>query len=301
MDQFKALPILAVTGKVVPGERDRCLQAGANEYIAKPVSTEELLAAIGPWLPASGPDRIMTVDPGLGPGQAATIADAVTSTVDPPPVSVLIVDDNPSKRLALTAALTPLGYAIVEADSGLAALRCVMHQDFAVILLDVRMPIMDGFETARRIRQRRQSEMTPIIFITAFAGDEFDQADRFAEGAVDFMLPRWRPRSFGPRSRSSPTCSSRPVRWPPGVRGRRRRRTSSACSPRPPRSASSRPTPRTATSTPIPDGPRSPASRPSRRSGQPWDIVVGHRSARESGRRDGDDSRAGAPSSPGGL
>ncbi len=52
LDQFRSLPILAVTGKVVPGERDRCIQAGANDYLPKPVSTEELLAAIGPWLPA---------------------------------------------------------------------------------------------------------------------------------------------------------------------------------------------------------------------------------------------------------
>ncbi len=68
--------------------------------------------------------------------------------------------------------LAPLGYTIVEADSGVAALRCVTDEDFAVILLDVRMPIMDGIETAALIRRRRQSEMTPIIFITAHANDD---------------------------------------------------------------------------------------------------------------------------------
>ena len=83
---------------------------------------------------------------------------------------------------------SPLGYSIVEADSGLAALRCVMAQDFAVILLDVRMPIMDGFETATLIRQRQQSEMTPIIFITAHGSDEIANSDRYAEGAVDFIF-----------------------------------------------------------------------------------------------------------------
>ncbi|MGZ8783804.1 MAG: response regulator, partial [Gaiellaceae bacterium] len=56
---------------------------------------------------------------------------------------ILLVDDNPAKRLALRAALSPLNHTIVEADSGLAALRCLMAQDFAVILLDVRMPVMD--------------------------------------------------------------------------------------------------------------------------------------------------------------
>jgi two-component system sensor histidine kinase/response regulator len=103
-------------------------------------------------------------------------------------VPVLLVDDNPTKRLALKSILMPLGYAIVEADSGLAALRCVMAQDFAVILLDVCMPGMDGFETAALIRQRQQSEMTPIIFITAFGNDDVVTNDRYAEGAVDFIF-----------------------------------------------------------------------------------------------------------------
>ncbi|HUQ64232.1 MAG TPA: response regulator [Acidimicrobiales bacterium] len=103
-------------------------------------------------------------------------------------VPILVVDDDASKRLALKAILSPLGYLIVEADSGLEALRCVMAQDFAVILLDVCMPIMDGFEAAGLIRQRRQSEITPIIFITAFASDEIRTADLYAEGAVDFIF-----------------------------------------------------------------------------------------------------------------
>jgi PAS domain S-box-containing protein len=103
------------------------------------------------------------------------------------PVPILVVDDNAAKRLALKAVLLPLGYSIVEADSGPAALRALLAQDFAVILLDVHMPIMDGFETAASIRQRRQSEVTPIIFITASAGDEMEYTDRYAQGAVDFM------------------------------------------------------------------------------------------------------------------
>ncbi len=102
--------------------------------------------------------------------------------------AILLVDDNAAKRTAISAVLTQLGYPIVEADSGQAALRCLLVQDFAVILLDVCMPVMDGFETAALIRQRRQSEMTPIIFITAFASDEIAQVDRYVEGAVDFIF-----------------------------------------------------------------------------------------------------------------
>jgi PAS domain S-box-containing protein len=104
------------------------------------------------------------------------------------PVPILIVDDSSAKRLALKSVLSPLGYLIVEAESGIAALRCVMARDFAVILLDVCMPDMDGFETAALIRQRRQSEMTPIIFITAFSSDEIMSSDLYAEGAVDFIF-----------------------------------------------------------------------------------------------------------------
>ena len=103
-------------------------------------------------------------------------------------VPILVVDDNPDKRLALKAVLSPLGYSIVEAESGVEALRCVMKQSFAVILLDVRMPDMDGFETAGLIRERRESEMTPIIFITAFASDEIAPTARYVEGAVDFIF-----------------------------------------------------------------------------------------------------------------
>jgi PAS domain S-box-containing protein len=114
-------------------------------------------------------------------------ADAPSEEVVPI-VSILVVDDNAAKRLALKAVLAPLKYSVVEAVSGLDALRCVLAQDFAVILLDVRMPNMDGFETAARIRQRKRSEMTPIIFITAFKDDELVTAERYSQSAVDFIF-----------------------------------------------------------------------------------------------------------------
>ncbi len=107
-------------------------------------------------------------------------------------IPVLLVDDNTNKRLALRSILLPLGHQIVEANSGHAALRCVMVQNFAVILIDVRMPIMDGFETAAFIRQRRQSEMTPIIFITAHTPDEL-VSERYVQGAVDFICAPVKP------------------------------------------------------------------------------------------------------------
>lgn len=108
--------------------------------------------------------------------------------IAPTPVPILIVDDNAAKRLALQAVLQPLGHTVVEADSGLAALRSIMSMNFAMILLDVRMPIMDGFETAALIRKRQQSELTPIIFLTAYGSDEIVDQDLYAQGAVDFIF-----------------------------------------------------------------------------------------------------------------
>jgi signal transduction histidine kinase len=101
--------------------------------------------------------------------------------------SILIVDDRPEKLLALEAVLEELNQNIVRAYSGRDALRQVLAQDFAVILLDVNMPGMDGFETASLIRQRKNSAHVPIIFITAF-GDEMHAARGYSLGAVDYIL-----------------------------------------------------------------------------------------------------------------
>jgi len=84
---------------------------------------------------------------------------------------ILIVDDSADKLVALESILVDLPVNIVKVRSGKEALRRLLVQDFAVVLLDVRMPVMDGFETATLIRQRSRTEHTPIIFVTAF-GDE---------------------------------------------------------------------------------------------------------------------------------
>ena len=105
-----------------------------------------------------------------------------------PLAKILIVDDQDAKRLALRATLEPLGQEIVAVDSGREALRTLLQHDYAVILLDVRMPEMDGFETAELIRSRRQSEATPIIFVTAHDRAEADMLRGYTLGAVDFIF-----------------------------------------------------------------------------------------------------------------
>jgi CheY-like chemotaxis protein len=101
--------------------------------------------------------------------------------------NILIVDDLPEKLLVLGSILEELGQNVVPARSGPEALRRVLEQDFAVILLDVHMPGMDGYETAALVRGRKRSAHVPIIFITAFA-DELNMAQGYSLGAVDYIL-----------------------------------------------------------------------------------------------------------------
>src|SRR5438045_5548324 len=101
-------------------------------------------------------------------------------------VNVLLVDDKPEKLLALEAVLEDLQQNVVRAYSGREALRCLLNQDFAVILLDVNMPGMDGFETASLIRQRKNTEHIPIIFVTAF-DDDTHSSRGYSLGAVDYI------------------------------------------------------------------------------------------------------------------
>jgi PAS domain S-box-containing protein len=102
-------------------------------------------------------------------------------------MKILLVDDTPDNLVSIEAALTGLGEELVLANSGKEALRHLLHEDFAAILLDVRMPDMDGFETAEMIRSRPRSRQTPILFLTGYRNEEhlFRGYDL---GAVDFLF-----------------------------------------------------------------------------------------------------------------
>jgi len=101
--------------------------------------------------------------------------------------TVLIVDDNTDKLMALESILLSLDVDLVTARSGREALRRLLERDFAVILLDVRMPGMDGFETAALVRERQRSANTPIIFITAFS-EEMHVTKGYSLRAVDYIM-----------------------------------------------------------------------------------------------------------------
>lgn len=120
-----------------------------------------------------------------------------------PLTNILLVDDRAEDRTALEAVLTPLGQNLILAASGADALRQLLKTDFAVILLDVQMPLMDGFETARMIRARERSKSVPLMFVTGNALTNNERFTGYETGAVDYLLKpvspdilRWKVQVF---------------------------------------------------------------------------------------------------------
>jgi signal transduction histidine kinase len=103
------------------------------------------------------------------------------------PVNILIVDDYPENLVAIEAVLTGAPYRIVRAYSGIEALRCLLEDEFAVIVMDIQMPDMDGFETASIIRTRERSKLVPIIFLSATNNKMEDVFTGYSVGAIDYM------------------------------------------------------------------------------------------------------------------
>ncbi len=108
-------------------------------------------------------------------------------------VHILLVDDREDGLIALESVLADTGYRLVRANSGAEALERVREMEFSVILLDVQMPLMDGFETARRIKAGEANCHTPIIFVTAINKDETYVYRGYSEGAVDYVFKPFDP------------------------------------------------------------------------------------------------------------
>jgi signal transduction histidine kinase len=106
---------------------------------------------------------------------------------DRPTANILMVDDQPARLLTYRAILEPLGHNLVAVNSGLEALDALMKQEFAVVLLDVKMPGMDGFETAELIHDHPRFEAIPIIFVTGVHVTEFDRLKGYKAGAIDYV------------------------------------------------------------------------------------------------------------------
>ena len=106
---------------------------------------------------------------------------------------ILLVDDRPENLLALEAILTSLDQTLVRAGSGEEALRALLKDDYALILLDVQMPGMDGFETAARIKRRSRTKDVPIIFLTAADNEQRNSYRGYAAGGADYLAKPFDP------------------------------------------------------------------------------------------------------------
>jgi len=118
---------------------------------------------------------------------------AMTAPADDQPVGILLVDDHKENLSALKAVLEPLGERLVTAESGEQALRALLREDIAVILLDVRMAGLDGLQTARIIRARPRTRHIPIIFLTAQVSEVEEIALAYASGGVDYVIKPFEP------------------------------------------------------------------------------------------------------------
>ena len=111
-------------------------------------------------------------------------------------VNILMADDHPENLLALEAVLSSPNYNLVSATSGKEALKCLLKQEFAVILLDVQMPGLSGFETAKLIRAREKTKHIPIIFITAISQDTDHVTRGYSVGAIDYIFKPFHPETL---------------------------------------------------------------------------------------------------------
>jgi len=123
-------------------------------------------------------------------GQSSGVFRPVSTRAGPGPIpaKILVVDDDPRNLLAVEEVLRAPGIEIVTADCGEAALRHVLNEDFAVILLDVQMPRLDGYEVAGLIRSRPRSSRVPILFLTAYNKDDLHVFRGYSAGAVDYVF-----------------------------------------------------------------------------------------------------------------
>ena len=191
VDQFKTIPIIAVTGKMMAGERQRCFDAGANDYVPKPVNTAELFAALRTWLPTTAQPARAAV-PVMGDDVVrATVRSGALTTPDDSGAEragagwdrrqsdgqtgsavgrakILVVDDDFRNVFALSALLERAHNAVViVAESGPEALAQLdQAPDMDIVLMDIMMPTMDGYETMRAIRTIDQFKDLPIIAVT---------------------------------------------------------------------------------------------------------------------------------------
>jgi len=170
-----SIPVCALTAFAMEEDRERCMEAGFDGYLVKPITVTEL------------PDQVRALI-GADDDGSPEVSPAPTSVPSPTEATgskILVVDDTPQNVKLLAAVLTSHGYTIVSAASGEEALESVSAERPDLVLLDVVMPGMDGYEVCRRLRADEQTALLPVVMITASAQEERIKA--IEAGADDFI------------------------------------------------------------------------------------------------------------------
>ena len=128
-------------------------------------------------------------------------------------VNILIVDDEPKNLTVLETVLDPPRYRVIRAESAEKALLALLKHEFAVLILDVQMPGITGFELAQMIKERKKTSEVPIIFLTAYYNEDQHVIEGYDSGAVDYLLKPINPAILRSKVPSSPSCFSSSANW----------------------------------------------------------------------------------------
>jgi two-component system, cell cycle response regulator len=177
-DRLGHIPVVALTSYAMAGDETKAAQAGCNGYITKPIDTRSFIGKLEAFFSPNPSAETAEADP--------TISDRPTATRVRRQPLVLLVDDEPKNVKLLAAKLAGQPYTIRSAFNGADALEMVSRHEPDLILLDVMMPGMDGYEVTRRLKADEKSRAIPVIMITALDGSE-DKAKGMAVGAEEFL------------------------------------------------------------------------------------------------------------------
>ena len=190
---YPHLRIVAVTGKVTAGERKRCLDAGADGYVSKPVDPAELFGVLRPWLPLAQSTAVAPVHPN---GAVPARVQAPSETRIPVDLvgmlkgrRFLVVDDDFRNIFAMTALLERAHATVTPAESGAEALAALqLDPDIDIVLMDIMMPVMDGYDTMRAIRKLSGFDGLPIVAVTGKAAT--GERQRCLDAGADDYIPK---------------------------------------------------------------------------------------------------------------
>ena len=188
IERLSSLPIIAVTGKATAGERQRCIDAGADDHVPKPVDTAELLAAVERLLPRVAARAPLTVLPAPAlPAPLVRAGGRDESALEG--VRILLVDDDIRNIVSMSALLERGNADVTVAESGAEAIAALeLLPDMDIVLMDILMPVLDGYETIRAIRRIDRFKSLAIIAVTAKA--TAGERQRCVDAGADDYVPK---------------------------------------------------------------------------------------------------------------